>query len=414
MVDVLPSWRWSTRRCPHFLCGHSSDAEREKREERREKRGERREKRGERREKRGTNYSTLSSFVSQNSSISAPARGMSKRAGLHVGQSEDPVKSVEANGSAKSSLDDGGQAKDKAATAGGGGGRGGAVQGGIFMALLALQYGLQPILARKCVRPDLVVITQVIATEFSKIIFSTTIILLQGTAPQILRTWTLRSALLASALPASIYALQNTLVQIAYRHLDYLTFSMLNQTKLLFTAFFNFFILRSRQSPRHMAALLVMLVAAVLLTTGQDSGKSKGGEAGTKQGAEDFFLGVVSVMAASVLSGLASSICQWVVQVGGHSSYVMTIEMSVISIPVLLFSLFQTSDGEKVKTLGFFHGWTPAAMNAIRATMARSTACASLRTGSPTHPGPRTALSAFGALPLRPPLPPLPLLLLFE
>ncbi|MQL90580.1 hypothetical protein Taro_023175 [Colocasia esculenta] len=41
----------------------------------------------------------------------------------------------------------------------------------------------------------------------------------------------------------AIYALQNSLLQISYKNLDSLTFSMLNQTKLLFTAFFTYLIL---------------------------------------------------------------------------------------------------------------------------------------------------------------------------
>ena len=65
-----------------------------------------------------------------------------------------------------------------------------------------------------------------------------------GTLWDLHKDWTLSGALIASGLPAALYALQNTLLQLGYRNLDSLTFSMLNQSKLLFTALFMFLILR--------------------------------------------------------------------------------------------------------------------------------------------------------------------------
>ena len=64
-----------------------------------------------------------------------------------------------------------------------------------------------------------------------------------GTLWRLGKEWRLMDALKASASPAAIYALQNTLLQLSYRHLDSLTFSLLNQTKLVFTALFMFLFL---------------------------------------------------------------------------------------------------------------------------------------------------------------------------
>lgn len=65
-----------------------------------------------------------------------------------------------------------------------------------------------------------------------------------GSLRKLYKEWTLVGALTASGLPAAIYALQNSLLQISYKNLDSLTFSMLNQTKIFFTALFAYFILR--------------------------------------------------------------------------------------------------------------------------------------------------------------------------
>lgn len=66
----------------------------------------------------------------------------------------------------------------------------------------------------------------------------------EGSLKKLFQEWTLAGSLVASGLPAAIYALQNSLLQISYKNLDSLTFSMLNQTKIFFTALFTYIILR--------------------------------------------------------------------------------------------------------------------------------------------------------------------------
>jgi UDP-sugar transporter A1/2/3 len=75
------------------------------------------------------------------------------------------------------------------------------------------------------------------------------ILVLQGPLAPRFAGWSVSDAFLASALPAGIYAVQNVLVQGAYPHLDSLTLTMLNQTKLLFTALFTALILGSARRP---------------------------------------------------------------------------------------------------------------------------------------------------------------------
>jgi hypothetical protein len=56
-------------------------------------------------------------------------------------------------------------------------------------------------------------------------------------------------------LPALVYAVQNSLTQLAYRHLDGLTFNLLNQTKTLFAALCVYLLMGKGQTPRQMVAL---------------------------------------------------------------------------------------------------------------------------------------------------------------
>ncbi|CAM8984751.1 unnamed protein product [Rhodiola kirilowii] len=224
-----------------------------------------------------------------------------------------------------------------------------------YSLLLALQYGAQPLISKRFIRQEVIVTSSVVACEIAKVLCAFLVIAKDGSWRRIFKEWTLVGALTASGLPAAIYALQNSLLQISYRNLDSLTFSILNQTKLMFTAFFTYVLLRQKQSAQQIGALCLLIIAAVLLSVGE--GTSKGS---SKSNTDDtLFYGIIPVLVASVLSGLASSLCQWASQVKKHSSYLMTIEMSVVGCICLLASTSKSPDGEMIRRHGFFYGWTP-------------------------------------------------------
>lgn len=224
-----------------------------------------------------------------------------------------------------------------------------------FSILLALQYGAQPLISKRFISREVIVTSSVLACEAAKVIFAVFFMAKEGSLRRTYKEWTLVGALTASGLPAAIYALQNSLLQISYKNLDSLTFSMLNQTKIFFTAFFTYLMLRQKQSVQQIGALFLLLVAAVLLSVGE--GSSKGSTGGNAD--QILFYGIIPVLVASVLSGLASSLCQWASQVKKHSSYLMTIEMSIVGCICLLASTLKSPDGEAMRQHGFFYGWTP-------------------------------------------------------
>lgn len=236
----------------------------------------------------------------------------------------------------------------------------------LYSVLLSLQYGAQPLISKRCIRREVIVTSSVLTCEVAKVVCALFFMAREGTLKKAFKEWTLIGALTASGLPAAIYALQNSLLQISYRNLDSLTFSILNQTKIFFTALFTFFILRQKQSIQQIGALFLLIIAAVLLSIGEGSSKGSSG-ANTDQ---TLFYGIVPVLFASVLSGLASSLCQWASQVKKHSSYLMTVEMSIVGSLCLLTSTFKSPDGEAIQQHGFFYGWTllttiPVLFNAL-------------------------------------------------
>jgi len=68
---------------------------------------------------------------------------------------------------------------------------------------------------------------------------------------------------------------------------------------------------RQKQSIEQIGALFLLIVAAVLLSVGE--GSSKGSSSSDAD--QILFYGIIPVLVASVLSGLASSLCQWASQV---------------------------------------------------------------------------------------------------
>ncbi|PWA62748.1 nucleotide-sugar transporter [Artemisia annua] len=187
---------------------------------------------------------------------------------------------------------------------------------------------------------EVIVTSSVLACEIVKVTCALFLMAKEGSLNKALREWTLIGSLTASGLPAAIYALQNSLLQISYRNLDSLTFSM------------------QKQSIQQIGALCILILAAVLLSIGEGSRK----DYGSGNADEVILYGIIPVLIASVLSGLASALCQWASQVKKHSSYLMTVEMSIVGSLCLLASTYKSPDGEAMRQHGFFHGWTPFTM----------------------------------------------------
>ncbi|KAM3757541.1 hypothetical protein ACB098_02G196100 [Castanea mollissima] len=230
-----------------------------------------------------------------------------------------------------------------------------------YSLLLTLQYGAQPLISKRFIRREVIVTSSVLTCEIAKVICALFFMTKDGTLKKVYNEWTLVGALTASGLPAAIYALQNSLLQISYKNLDSLTFSMLNQTKIFFTAIFTYFIMRQKQSIQQIGALFLLIIAAVLLSIGE--GSSKGTSSADAE--QILFYGIIPVLVASVLSGLASSLCQWASQVKKHSSYLMTVEMSFVGSLCLLLSTSKSPDGEAIRQHGFFYGWTPLTLGFV-------------------------------------------------
>jgi UDP-sugar transporter A1/2/3 len=123
-----------------------------------------------------------------------------------------------------------------------------AVKVWVYCSLLALQYGLQPMISSSFSAPRISKASIVIGTEIGKILIAAASFAFfepSGTFRSIISKWSLRDSLRIAFVPASLYAIQNMLVQYSYIYLDSMTFNVLNQLKVdMYTWFYVFFVLR--------------------------------------------------------------------------------------------------------------------------------------------------------------------------
>mmetsp|Transcript_6363 Transcript_6363/g.14365 ORF Transcript_6363/g.14365 Transcript_6363/m.14365 type:complete len:401 (+) Transcript_6363:352-1554(+) len=243
----------------------------------------------------------------------------------------------------------------------------------IFMALLAIQFGIQPIVTQQYTSKKIIKSTVIFTQEAVKLTIGVVGISLGRTKwVDVTAGWTIMSWLRLALLPATIYLIQNMCSLLAYQNLDAITYNVLNQTKTLSAALCCYLIMKKKQSTVQMLALLLLLGAALvmekivpmnmMLPSYWMSGKSADDEETknimTNLSPRHFSHGVLPIMVASFLSGLAGAITQKSLQVGNRNALLFTIELCVASILLLLASFVTSDDGKQIRERGFFDEWT--------------------------------------------------------
>ena len=225
-------------------------------------------------------------------------------------------------------------------------------KGYFFMCLLALQFGLQPLLAKAFITGDVDKVVFVLALEATKCAIGLGVLVLSGSLAGEAKQWTLSSSLKMAGAPAMIYAVQNVLIQVAYQNLTGLVFNLVNQTKTLFAAFFVWFFIGKAQSPQQCLALVLLIGATLVLTLGSSQEEQK---------QNDVYYGLAPIIAASALSGLASALCQRAMQgSSGRNPTVFSMELAVYSAATLLAGLATSGQGAVLlaRPGGPLAGWT--------------------------------------------------------
>ena len=231
----------------------------------------------------------------------------------------------------------------------------------MFSSLLALQFGLQPIIVKHfhgSRGEEIKKTTIVIATELSKIFIATCIISSDANSlketKNVLSNFSIFDSLKVAALPATLYAIQNLLNQHAYQLLDATTFNLMNQTKTLSAALFCYFILGKPQSIMQVLALVLLLSAAVILNVNLSGITSGEGLFASHVNS----LGIICVTIASCLSGLSAALTQKALtSAQPRPSFFFSAELAVYGIIFLIANAAYKNDLDSVD-LNMFSKWT--------------------------------------------------------
>jgi len=235
------------------------------------------------------------------------------------------------------------------------------------MCLLALQFGIQPIVTQRFTSTKIIKSTVIFTQEAVKLAISVAGICFGKTSwSNVAAEWTFQSWLRLAFLPALLYLVQNMCSLIAYENLDGITYNVLNQTKTLSAAVCCYLIMKRKQSPAQMVALLLLLVSALVMEGVLTARmffpsywRSNGGDMDdySNLSSRHFSHGVIPIILASLLSGLAGAITQKSLQVGNRNTLFFTVELCAASIIILLGTFFTSEDGAQIRERGFFDEW---------------------------------------------------------
>ncbi|KAG0290716.1 hypothetical protein BGZ96_005824 [Linnemannia gamsii] len=186
------------------------------------------------------------------------------------------------------------------------------------------------------------------------------------------------------AVPAMLYAIQNNLQYVASHALDPSTFQVTYQLKILTTALFSV-ILLNRSLPILKWASLVMLTAGIALVSLEESNhrnanvsdksnpssalselldEQNDSAAVSLNDRPEFFVGLMAVLIACILSGLAGVYFEKILKNTQGSIWLRNIQLSFFSLPFSLLAVY-LKDGEGVTEQGFFAGYDMLVITAI-------------------------------------------------
>lgn len=249
----------------------------------------------------------------------------------------------------------------------------------LAMFFLALQFGVQPILSKRYTPPSVCRSSVILVQEGVKFILASIMLFATGEYKSAVSGWSLASWISVAGIPAALYSVQNLAALLAYQHIDALTFCVLNQTKILSAALCCYIVIGRRQSKAQLFSLFLLLASALViekvisLDTFSKRTESVQDDLSIFQIVYKVFTstddnndsnhsrrlthGVIPVLFASLLSGLAGAISQKSLQGGGRNSYFFTMELCIASTVFLTTTLYSSNDGKLIAQHGFFHNW---------------------------------------------------------
>lgn len=231
-----------------------------------------------------------------------------------------------------------------------------------YMVLLAVQFGLQPVLTKRFAPPTVCRSTVILCQEIIKFGLALLMLNISGKRKASLEGWNVSTWISVAGVPAALYSIQNIFALMAYQNLDALTFNVLNQSKTLSAALCCYLVMGRQQSRMQIFALFLLLLSALVMEriVTLDWLLQGSPDFPVSWEARHFTHGVAPILVASFISGLAGALSQKNLQSeAGRNPYLFSMELCAASSLILCLSLLVSPDGQSIRENGFFDGWTP-------------------------------------------------------
>ena len=250
-----------------------------------------------------------------------------------------------------------------------------ALAGNSYMVLLALQFAFQPIVTKAYASKSLIKGTYVVGLDCIRAVICVMTLLLTNTWTSATAGWSWRDAALSAGLPSMLYVAQNYFALQAYQNLSPITFNVLNQTKTLSAALWCFLLLGQSLDVHQVGALGILLLAALVMEKmiplpfskriTEEVSSSKAAAVSTETVSsvkphDPWLGGVVPVLLASLLSGLAGALAQGALQGRQRNSLLFSLELAACSLvtSTLTLGILPTPDHRRLVKQGWWQGWT--------------------------------------------------------
>jgi len=165
------------------------------------------------------------------------------------------------------------------------------------------------------------------------------------------------------SVPAIVYMIQNNLLYVAASNLEAATYQVTYQLKILTTALFSVVMLRKELTKLQWVSLVILFIgiAGVQLQPPGDQSSTSGSKPATDQNA---LIGFLAVAAACVMSGFAGVYFEKLLKNTPQSVFLRNVQLGFIG---CVFGCVTTAanDWDKVRTVGFFHGYDLAVWSVI-------------------------------------------------
>jgi UDP-sugar transporter A1/2/3 len=168
-----------------------------------------------------------------------------------------------------------------------------------------------------------------------------------------------------ASVPALLYLLQNNLQYVGVTYLDAATYTVTYQLKILSTAILSVIMLNRKLSLQQWLALLVLVAGVVLVQVSASDMSTSGSRGNAAESNSRRILGLMAVLAATLLSGLAGVYTEKILKGSSVTLWTRNAQLALCSLVIGFMGLVVSGDLSRVQADGFFVGysaWTVASV----------------------------------------------------